>query len=173
MMSFLMDDLDRNEDVLAFVETCKRFIALCEDDPRDEAVRLPALRAAMGDLLARVAALPEVPDHCEDSYGRSDDELRARIGPKYRTLGFYNEVLNPSGVGEAPDFAIGDAIDDLIDTVRELRGGLSIWDDGRRTEAVGHWRLTFDIHWSEHVVRGLRAIHEAVKESRSARGSDG
>ncbi len=149
-----------NDDVLtAFAATRERFLSLCFDDARPEIERIGALRTTLAELLARIDLLPFRPSPSDVPYKSAYTRLRGRIGTRYPSLGFYSVVMNPLAVGSAPEYGVGDVIDDLVDIYQELFPGLELFRAGRRREAVGHWRDGFYMHWDDHAVGAIRAIH--------------
>ncbi|MCG3132928.1 MAG: hypothetical protein HMLKMBBP_00014 [Planctomycetes bacterium] len=149
----------------AFADTCERFLALCTDDARPEVERMWSLRSTLGELIAGMDRLPVYTEPYDHDESPTYEEIRRRVGPRYPSLGYYHDVLNLLAVGDPPDTAIGDAIDDLVDTYRELACGLRLLRDGSRREAVGHWRHGFYSHWGSHALGAARAIHEQLQKS--------
>ena len=148
-----------------FAATCERFLALCTDDVRPEIERLWSRRSTLGELIAGMDRLPVCTEPYDYDEGPTYEDIRRRVGPRYPSLGYYHEVMNPLAAGDPPDAAIGDAIDDLVDTYRELACGLRHLRAGRRREAVGHWRNGFYSHWGSHALGAARAIHEHLQKS--------
>jgi len=54
---------------------------------------------------------------------------------------------------------VGDLVDDLADIYRDLVGGVELWKMGRYADAIWAWKFNFQIHWGEHALGALRAIH--------------
>jgi len=72
-------------------------------------------------------------------------------------LQHYSVAYSPSTLDEAP--VTGNVADDLADIYRDLKNGLSLYEDGCIPEAVWEWKFSFNTHWGRHVVSALHALH--------------
>ncbi len=73
----------------------------------------------------------------------------------------YWEVFDPY-VDEAP--VAGALSDDLLDVYFDVSRGLALWDrEVPKSAAIWEWRFHFDIHWGDHAVDALRALHRACR----------
>jgi Domain of unknown function (DUF5063) len=66
----------------------------------------------------------------------------------------------------------GSLSDDLLDVYGDLQRGLVLWDKGGATKsnklriaAIWEWRFHFEIHWGDHAIDALRALHRACNRS--------
>ncbi|MCA1629324.1 MAG: DUF5063 domain-containing protein, partial [Acidobacteria bacterium] len=50
--------------------------------------------------------------------------------------------------------------DDLADIYRDVKEGLTLFDQQYVVEAVWEWRFNFQIHWGHHLVGAQRALHQ-------------
>lgn len=73
-------------------------------------------------------------------------------------VGYYGSICNPLEV-PAGEAALGDLADDLADIWRDLKEGLTIFDDGFRDAAGWQWLDSFNIHWGAHASNALAVIH--------------
>lgn len=80
-------------------------------------------------------------------------------------VGYYGSICNPLEV-PAGDAALGDLADDLADIWRDLKEGLSIFDEGHRNAAGWQWLESFSIHWGEHASRALAVVHFWLSRNR-------
>ena len=119
-MPIVMTDETGHQAGSRFATACEQFISLCDTDPRSERDRLWALRACLGELLARVGDLPPSDEPYDPIEEPTYNEIRGRIGPRFPSLGYYNGCLNPLAVGDDLAESVGDLIDDLADTYLEL-----------------------------------------------------
>ena len=83
--------------------------------------------------------------------------------PGFERFEAYWEVFDPyqrsTPVG-------GSLSDDVLDIYGDLRRGLSLWDtEASRPAALWDWRFHFEVHWGDHAVDALRALHHACKKS--------
>jgi hypothetical protein len=72
----------------------------------------------------------------------------------------YWEVFDP--YVDEPSLG-GSLSDDLLDVYGDVQRGLVLWDQGWPRAAIWAWRFHFDIHWGDHAVDALRALHRACK----------
>ena len=87
----------------------------------------------------------------EDAWG----EVFKRFGSL--PVNYYGEVCDPLEV-PADTAGLGDLADDLADTWRDLKRGLSLFDAGYEEDAAAYWYESFHIHWGEHVSSALRVV---------------
>jgi hypothetical protein len=83
---------------------------------------------------------PEVPDF-HPQYGE--------LGARFPEFGYYSSADPATVLDDEPK--IGDAIDDLMDIVRDLREVLWRHDALGADDAHWHFRLLFQIHWGRHL----------------------
>ena len=75
---------------------------------------------------------------------------------------FYWEVFEPY-VEDGPD--VGSLSDDLLDVYFDVHRGLRLWESrASPAAAIWEWRFRFDVHWGDHAVDALRALHHACRE---------
>jgi hypothetical protein len=142
--------------VNAFAEIARGFCISCEN------TALPDTQAAswLCRLYAAALALPEV--ESENSDGLPDLPLglleRAKNHLASFNGRFYREYFNPNpSVNDLP--VIGDIGDDLLDTYKDIRAGLLLFERGEITEALWHWAFLHRIHWGRHAVGAIFALH--------------
>jgi hypothetical protein len=71
---------------------------------------------------------------------------------------YYREVFDPDPtLDEEP--VVGDIGDDLLDTYKDIRAGLVLFDRGEANEALWHWAFLHRIHWGRHAVGAIYALH--------------
>lgn len=70
---------------------------------------------------------------------------------KFPDFGYYNVVLNViEKVGE-PEYATGDAIDDIADIYGDLKEVIWRWENNSPEDALYHHQFLFRIHWGLHL----------------------
>ena len=144
--------------VTTFVYAARGFCDWCEGALDPIAERTAAYWLAR--LYAEALQLPEISP--ENNLGLPDLPLSALEKAKTQIAPFrgwyYREVFDP-----APDLSeepgMGDLGDDLMDTYRDVRGGLLLFDEGRVNDALWHWSFMHRAHWGRHASSALRALH--------------
>jgi hypothetical protein len=53
----------------------------------------------------------------------------------------------------------GSLVDDVGDIYRDVARGLALFESGKRAEALWEWAFNFRIHWGEHALSAMRALH--------------
>jgi hypothetical protein len=143
----------------AFAEIARGFCAWCESSTlgaqpeRDASIWLARLHAA-------ALVLPDVgcdnedglPNLPEGGLAQATANLAHFVGWYYRE--FFDP--DPSLDDEA---VMGDIGDDLLDIYSDVKAGLVLMDQGKRTEALWHWAFLHRIHWGRHAVGALFALH--------------
>ena len=120
--------------------------------------KIPRLRRAVA---RRRACSQEPPDGVEA--GPTGEPPKG--WPGFEKFDGYWEVFDPYEEG-AP--VGGSLSDDLLDVYGDLRRGLALWEQGGVTKrgelriaAIWEWRFQFEIHWGDHAIDALRALHRA------------
>lgn len=74
---------------------------------------------------------------------------------------YYWTVLNPLEL-DMPSTATGDLIDDLFDIYKDVKLGITYFDEveGYQEWAFWKFKMTFSNHWSDHCVSAVQVIHE-------------
>ncbi|WP_371745665.1 DUF5063 domain-containing protein [Myxococcus sp. CA033] len=121
------------------------------------------LREAL-DRLALASHFAEVPLDTSSSRwsppAPADDGLRARIGPLFPGLGYYNVASDiAERVGES-SLVVGDALDDLVDIVKDIQAVVTCWETAGEAEALWLFRFGFTSHWGMHLRSLQLYLHE-------------
>ena len=97
---------------------------------------------------------------CLDGISLQDWEpVRKRVADRLRS-DYYWQVFEPLEVAR-PEPVSGSLSDDLADVWRDLKVGLQAMDGnalGGGTEAVWHWRFSFESHWVQHAAGAIAAL---------------
>ncbi|PWA11191.1 hypothetical protein DCC39_09460 [Pueribacillus theae] len=51
--------------------------------------------------------------------------------------------------------------DDLLDIYIDVKRGILLYENRKYREAIWEWKLNFQIHWGNHTVDAMRALHFA------------
>ncbi len=145
-------------EVTAFVEQARRFCEFIEragDLALD--LRLAAARERLLLLYQAGLQLPNV-DPPED-VDAGPSPARPTSWPGFDRLETYWEVFDPY---ERDDLVASSLSGDLLDVYNDVRRGLDLWDrDVPGEAAIWEWRFHLDVHWGDHAVDAIRALHRA------------
>jgi hypothetical protein len=74
---------------------------------------------------------------------------------------YYWTVLNPLEL-DTPSTGTGDLIDDLYDIYKDLKLGMTYFDEVEGYQEWAFWtfKMSFSNHWSDHCVSAVQVIHE-------------
>jgi Domain of unknown function (DUF5063) len=149
---------NESQTVFDFAATARGFCLWCEDD------RAERTDACVASWLARLygfgVVLPSVDSDNEDGLPDLPADVLARVQANLASFNgrYYREVFDP-----APDLddeaVMGDIGDDLLDTYKDVRRGLMLFDDGDVAEALWQWSFLHRIHWGRHCAGALLALH--------------
>lgn len=159
-----MDELVITPEIAEFVEQVRRFCQFVEQahtDPLSE--RLTKARVRLLELYRAGLSLPDVepPDDVE-----ADRRLeQPKAWPGFEGFELYWEVFDPY----EEDRPVGGSLsDDVLDVYRDVHRGLNLWEqDVPKTAALWEWRFHRDIHWGDHAIDALRALHRACNRAES------
>jgi len=153
-------------DVAVFVDQARQFCELTDKaNEYAQDKRLAAVRQRLLELYEAGSNLPEV----EAPQGIDADESpeAPMSWPGFGDVDVYWEVFDPY---EESAPVAGSLSDDVLDIYRDVRRGLDLWDKGAKTNgdnyrlsAIWEWRFHFDMHWGDHAIDALRALHRARK----------
>lgn len=149
---------DKNVKYTAFAETARTFCDWCEGSK--DAITDRSATYWLGRLYSEAVHLPDVGP--ENDWGLPDLPVQGLERAKTNLASFwgryYREVFDP-----APELSeqlgMGDLGDDLMDTYRDIRAGLLLFDTGREHDALWHWSFMHRVHWGRHVASALYALH--------------
>jgi len=71
---------------------------------------------------------------------------------------YYREYFDPDPSLNV-ESVIGDVGDDLLDTYKDIRAGLLLFEEGQTNEALWHWAFLQRAHWGRHAVGAIFALH--------------
>ena len=139
-----------------FAEIARGFCASCENS----AVSDTQAASWLCQLYSAALELPEVGP--ENSEGLPDlpSVLLERAKNNLASFNgrYYREYFNPdSSLND--ESVVGDIADDLLDTYKDIRAGLLLFERGEATEALWHWAFLHRIHWGRHAVGAIFALH--------------
>lgn len=141
-----------------FSETARAFCAWCEASDAELTERQAAYWLCR--LYAEALLLPETQSENANGFPELTDEALKNAVANLAVFSgrYYREVFDPDPLlGEDP--VMGDIGDDLLDTYKDLRAGLELFDRGDAGGAMWHWAFLHRIHWGRHVAGALYALH--------------
>lgn len=92
-------------------------------------------------------------------------QLRTIISARFPSLGFYNRPSEIATQITQASIVVGDAIDDLTDIILDLQAIKWRWENTNIDDALWHYRLTFEIHWGQHLRDLQWYLHDLMSES--------
>jgi len=145
-----------------FFVLAQAFLGLISDEGISSAELLGRLQKSLPELYRSALDLAEADPTDEPDIDRLSheqwNELFTRIKAKIGGWVYYQEMFDPYDFSESSPI-VGDLADDLADIYRDLVNGVALWNLGRYADAIWTWKFNFQIHWGEHALGALRAIH--------------
>lgn len=148
-----------------FVDQARQFCAFVDkasEYPLDE--RLVTARQRLLELYEAGSQLPQIE---AEAIEHGQKQNRSKEWPGFERFDAYWEVFDPY---EESQPVAGSLSDDVLDVYGDLQRGLALWDkggatsnDALRVSAIWAWRFSFEVHWGDHAIDALRALHRACK----------
>ncbi|MBW8467143.1 MAG: DUF5063 domain-containing protein [Thiobacillus sp.] len=141
-----------------FAEVARAYCSWCEATPSEHTDSQAAYW--LSRLYSQALLLPQVGPENEDGLPElPPEELAAATKNLAAFAGrYYREVFDPDPL-LADEPVLGDIGDDLLDTYKDVRAGLVLFDRGETNEAMWHWSFLHRIHWGRHAVGAMYALH--------------
>jgi hypothetical protein len=153
------------QQVQQFAEAARKFCAWAEGSPASADSEPLITLQHLSNLYQLALSLPEV--FGDEEAIEVTHDAWTQIYERFGSLPFnyYSQCLSPADVSmETP--AVADLADDLADTWRDLKRGLSLFQSGHVDAAVWEWRQGFWQHWGDHAAGGIYALHSWLTEHR-------
>jgi len=143
----------------SFAEVARGFCSWCED-PSLTIKREVAAAVWLSTLYAAALVLPKVGSDNSDGLPAIPSVLleQAEHNLAYFNGYYYREYFDPDPSLDE-ESVIGDVGDDLLDTYKDIRAGLLLFDTGQIADALWHWSFMHQVHWGRHVVGAMFALH--------------
>jgi hypothetical protein len=125
------------------------YLDLLDGKPKTGQRELKELTLALDRLVAEYQRSEDAEVVDDDADAPSTDSIYQQAAASYPTLGYYTHIAPDEDMNARPGLA--DAIDDLADIARDLSEVLWHLDQGRVTDAIWHFRFTYQIHWGVHL----------------------
>lgn len=160
----------QDEAVSHFAKSAQEFCSLLEKSASvsdrefvQQAAYLLATLYAAGLSLPTLDNEPEEQQaSIEDTSFEHTSEIERQTGQKLGKHNLYWEFYDPYDQSNPLTTTLSD---DLSDIYRNIKPGLIAYQKGTArsvSAAVWEWKFHFIIHWSDHAVDALRAIHRIV-----------
>ena len=141
-----------------FAKVARAYCSWCEASHPEHSDSLAAYW--LGRLYSQALLLPQVESENEDGLPELPSEALAEATKNLAEFAgrYYREVFDPDpSLADGP--VMGDIGDDLLDTYKDVRAGLVLFDRGEANEALWHWSFLHRIHWGRHAVGAMYALH--------------
>jgi hypothetical protein len=148
------------EKIEIFAKSVRKYCKWVEKAPSNEEDEVNLVIKLLADLYSKALQLPEIKVSKDIKASVISDHEMKKVYRRFKGLPFnyYSQIFDPLKVpSEEP--VVGDLADDLSDIYRDLKKGLFLYDHGDEREAAWEWQLHFRIHWGQHVVAALYALH--------------
>ena len=141
-----------------FAAAARGYCSWCEAPDSEHSDSLAAYW--LSRLYSQALLLPKVEPENEDGLPELPDAaLKAATTNLAVFAGrYYREVFDPDPLLD-DEPCMGDIGDDLLDTYKDVRAGLVLYDRDETNEALWHWSFLHRIHWGRHAVGALYAFH--------------
>jgi hypothetical protein len=80
---------------------------------------------------------------------------------EFNEFNHYWEIFNPY-VQEEPVAA--SLSDDISDIYQDVKRGIILYEQKDQTQAIWQWKFHFEIHWGNHAVDAVRALHSVISK---------
>lgn len=153
--------------VVSFSELVQEYLGWCKSPENDPVANARTATRLLSDLYrgALELTLPEDADLDLEGVRPDHSEWSSiKDGLTQVPFSIYWKHLEPLDL-ESKEAGFADLTDDLADIYVDLADGLSLYLEGHVLEAEWEWRNGFQIHWGEHAVDALNALHTWFRDS--------
>jgi Domain of unknown function (DUF5063) len=148
----------------SFVELAAGFCSWCEMQNPDFGRELQATQ-----WLARLhAAAVELPKTESSNHAGLPKLPAVQLAAAQRNFekyaGWYYRTVSNSDPTNTDEPGMGDVGDDLMDTYKDIKAGSLLYHQGLVAEALWYWSYLHRVHWGQHVLGALSALHSNQAE---------
>ncbi|ABC28437.1 conserved hypothetical protein [Hahella chejuensis KCTC 2396] len=149
-----------SEQTQRFVELAREYCQWSEARPGSAEEEMATAARLLAKLYATILELPFEPAGTDLEFETMTHDAWQKIYQRFGSMPFtqYRDIDDPFDMQSASVNA-GDIADDLADIYRDMKDGLSLWDHNHTREAVCYWEESFRIHWGQHAIDALKALH--------------
>lgn len=145
----------KNKEVDEFFLSALNYCKIVEDLNSNKGENnLKNLLVSLLDLYSKALYLPDVePENDEIS------DIKLSV-PQilFDEYDHYWKVFNPYHLDEPVGASLSD---DILDIYKEVKRGVILYEKNEYEEAIWEWKFNFEIHWGNHAVDAIRALHSA------------
>ena len=146
----------QNKPVEDFFSSAVNYCSLVENfNSAETQNKLKTLLVSLLDLYTKALYLPEI----EPENDNPTDLEVFKI--EFNEFGQYWEVFNPYSLEEPVGASLSD---DISDIYQDVKRGILLYEQKEQTQAIWQWKFHFDIHWGNHAVDAVRALHSAISK---------
>ena len=169
------DSLQMHSSVVRFEASARVFCGLLETSSVNRDIWLGEILVAVAELYTAAHYLPipnvsSANNYPSEHFAVAPFEYREVLQRLISILNkdrFYADYFDITELLVDPQTPIvGDLADDLADIYRDIKPGLRAWDVNKMdyiAEIIYDWKEPlFRIHWGNHAVNALRALHNFV-----------
>jgi hypothetical protein len=132
-----------------FCNTVENFNSNIESD------KYKTLLISLLDMYSKAFFLPDVEP-------QNDKEANIEISLpniNFNKYDCYWEVFNPYHLEEP---LMANLSDDILDIYKDVKRGIYLYNNNEHKEAISEWKINFEIHWGNHAVDAIRALHSVI-----------
>ena len=121
------------------------------------------LKKLLVDLYSVYLNLNPVHEETDDHESPHFDyhEIRKKVESNFPDFGLYSKVLDMHKIVQSPEPAIGDAVDDLTDIIKDLLAVKWRFENTSETDALWHFEFLMRNHSEQHLIDLLKYLKES------------
>lgn len=158
----MSNDLSTQPEVQSFIDAARRYCQLFETAGKYALTELLSqLAPALANLYAAAWRLPEVQPSDSDVVGALAWADLPDL-PDFGDFNSYWEVYDPYERKDALQISLSDSLKDVYQDVKNGLLALEGPTPSHLNDVVWEWRFGLTMHWGNHAVSALRALHSAL-----------
>lgn len=142
-----------SEEVKRFLDAAKAYCELIDSsDSFHETKSLSKMLKITSQIYTKALSLPDV--DLEEKQSIEVDFPMPEVD--FKEYNAYLEMFNPY---QDKNPVYGSLNDDIKDIYGDIKRGLILYEKGQKTEAIWEWKFGLEMHWGEHAISVMRALH--------------
>ena len=97
-----------------------------------------------------------------DSPSYDTELIATKVRKRFPRLSYYNCVSNISDISTDTEAVIGDAMDDLIDIIVDLKTVLWCYENTSEADALWNFKNSYQCHWGSHLRNLQLYLHSCL-----------
>lgn len=155
--------MNESAEVSRFAEHAREFVAWCHTDHDGKASKVFKVEALkqLAVLYCAGLNLPKVEFKPAPEEPRVTDVQRQVVAQNLSPLPFqyYWDICEEAIPDKDNEPGCGDLFDDFQEIYADISSGLWLYDGGHVEAAGFSWRQMFNVHWGNHAVAAMHALH--------------